>query len=70
MLDPLGTPETGTLPSRAGVAYAVLAAASAGLLLFLPILLVGSSFYVVAAAAQGEGLGSEVMDRIVDYLLQ
>jgi hypothetical protein len=57
MTDPAGLPETVTTPSRAGLVYAVLAAALAGLLLFLPILLVGFSFYVVAAVAQGEGLG-------------
>jgi hypothetical protein len=42
--------------TRAGVVYAVLAAASAGLLLFLPVLLLAYSFGVVAAVARGEGL--------------
>lgn len=46
-----------TTESRAGLIYAVLAAALAGILLFLPVLLVGFSFYVVAAVARGEGLG-------------
>jgi len=36
--------------------YAVVAAVSAGLLLFLPVLLVGHSLSVVAAVARGEGL--------------
>ena len=51
-----------TLPrpdTRVGVVYAQLAAVSAGILLFLPILLVGFSFAVVAAAARGEGLAWE-----------
>ncbi len=48
-----------TLPrpdTRVGVVYAVLAAVSAGLLLFLPVLLVGYSLSVVAAVSRGEGL--------------
>ena len=45
-----------TTHSRAGVVYAVLAAASAAILLFLPVLLLGFSVYVVAAVARGEGL--------------
>lgn len=56
MTDQSGRPETGTTHTRAGVVYAVLAAASAGLLLFLPVTLLGYSFYVVAAVARGEGL--------------
>jgi hypothetical protein len=41
---------------RSGAVYAVLAAVSAGILLFLPVLLVGYSLSVVAAVARGEGL--------------
>lgn len=57
MTDQPGTPEAVATPSRAGQVYAVLGAILAGLLLFLPVLLVGFSFYVVAAVARGEGLG-------------
>ena len=41
---------------RAGVVYVVLAAASAALLLFLPVLLLGYTFSVLATVARGEGL--------------
>jgi len=57
MTDQPGAPESGATPSRAGRIYALLAAVLAGLLLYLPILLVGFSLYVVAAVARGEGLG-------------
>jgi hypothetical protein len=50
------TPEPGTSPTRAGVVYAVLAAVTAGLLLFLPVLLLGITMSVVASVARGEGL--------------
>ncbi|MEK6191365.1 MAG: hypothetical protein AABM41_03450 [Chloroflexota bacterium] len=42
--------------TRAGVVHAVLAAVSAGALLYLPVLLVGYTMTVVAAVARGEGL--------------
>ncbi|MGH2488714.1 MAG: hypothetical protein ACRDFR_03760, partial [Candidatus Limnocylindria bacterium] len=57
MSDQPERPEPVATPSREGLIYAVLAAALAGILLFLPILLVGFSLYVVAAVARGEGLG-------------
>lgn len=46
--------EPGTTHTRAGVLYAVLAAASAGLLLFLPILLLGITLSVIASVARGD----------------
>jgi hypothetical protein len=39
MTDQGETPDAGTTSTRAGVVYAMLAAASAALLLFLPVLL-------------------------------
>ena len=57
MSDQSDKPELVAAPSRAGLVYAVLAAALTGVLLFLPILLLGFSFYVVATVARGEGLG-------------
>lgn len=48
---------TGSVGPRAGQVYAVLAAVLTGILLFLPILLVGLRFYAVAVVAQGDGLG-------------
>ena len=56
MTDHSETPEPRTSPTRAGALYAVLAAVSAALLLFLPVLLLGVSMSVVAAVARGEGL--------------
>ena len=48
---------TGTAAERpTGIAYSVLAAASAAALLFLPLLVLGYSFYVVGALIQGEAL--------------
>ncbi|MDQ2934086.1 MAG: hypothetical protein M3R49_03725 [Chloroflexota bacterium] len=46
--------EPGTSLTRAGVIYAVLAAASAALLLFLPVLLLGITMSVVASVMRGE----------------
>lgn len=49
--------ERGTTHTRAGVAYAVLAAASAGLMLFLPVLLLGITMSVVASVLRGDVVG-------------
>ena len=54
MTDHSGIPEPGTSPTRAGVLYAVLAAASAGLLLFLPVLLLGITMSVVVSVMRGD----------------
>ena len=50
--DDSGTP--GTTDTRAGVAYAVLAGVSAGLLLLLPVLLLGTTMSVVASVMRGD----------------
>jgi hypothetical protein len=52
MNDQGGPPQPGT--TRAGVLYAMLAAASAALLLFLPVLLLGITMSVVASVERGE----------------
>jgi hypothetical protein len=52
MSDHSGTERT--THTRAGVVYAALAAASAGLLLFLPVLLLGITLSVVASALRGD----------------
>lgn len=54
MTDHSRIPDAGATPTRAGVVYAVLAAASAGLLLFLPVLLVGITISVLAAVMRGD----------------
>ena len=54
MTDHSGTPEAGMTHTRAGLAYAVLAAASTALLLFLPVLLLGNTMSVVASVMRGD----------------
>jgi len=51
------TPEIGTGNARSGVGYALLAAASAAVLLFLPVLLLGITMSVVASVMRGEIIG-------------
>lgn len=48
--------ETGVIRTRAGLAFAVLAAASGALLLFLPVMLIGYTFSVLATIIGGQHL--------------
>jgi hypothetical protein len=57
MTDRSGTPEPGTTHTRAGVVYAGLAAASAALLLSLPVLLLGITMSVVVSVMRGDVVG-------------
>jgi hypothetical protein len=54
MKDQSGTPEAGSPQRRAGIVFAILAAASAGLLLFLPVLLLGITFDALVAVMRGD----------------
>ncbi|HUF05893.1 MAG TPA: hypothetical protein VMP86_00740 [Candidatus Binatia bacterium] len=54
MTDNSGMPEPGASPTRAGVLYAVGAAVSAGLLLLLPVLMVGITMSVIASVMRGD----------------
>lgn len=56
MTDPRGIPETGTARRRAGPAFALLAAGSAALLLFLPVMMLGYTISVAVSVMRGEGL--------------
>jgi hypothetical protein len=51
-----GVPGTATAGRRAGIAFAVLAAASASLLLALPVMLLGYTLHVLSAVIRGDGL--------------
>lgn len=54
MIDHSESPDPGMSPTRPGIIYSVLAATAAGLLLFLPVLLVGFTMFVVASVMRGE----------------
>ncbi len=54
MTDNSGMPEPGASPTRAGVLYVVLASLSAGLLLVLPVLMVGITMSVIASVMRGD----------------
>ena len=57
MSDNSEAPEAGTTNTRTGVVYALLAAASTAVLLFLPVLLLGITMSVVVSVLKGDIVG-------------
>lgn len=55
-LDQVAVAESGTARKRAGVAFAVLAAGSGALLLFLPVMMLGYTMSVLVSVMRGEYL--------------
>ncbi len=56
MIESTGTPQNDAARRRSGAAFALSAAASAGFLLFLPVMMVGYTMSVAASVMRGEGL--------------